>query len=286
MDSDTDAASESGRSQAGPGLGSRSPCTEDRPLSSTKSESLELDPAVLYAAHCRRDARMDGRFFTGVTTTGVFCRPVCPAPAPKPAHCRYFLSAAAARTAGFRPCLRCRPEAAPGTAAWRGSEATVSRALRLIEGGALDGDGNVEALAAKLGVGSRHLRRLFELHLGATPRDVAILRRVLFAKQLLDETALPILAFLARWQALPGIGPWTAQLVAMRVLREPDALPASDLGLRQAITPKGEAPRPAAEVERMLDPGRPFRAYAAIRLWSQGAELDLGRPSEAGREPA
>lgn len=520
---------------------------------------------------------MDGRFFTAVTTTGVFCRPVCPAPAPKPAHCRYFRSAAAAQTAGFRPCLRCRPEAAPGTAAWRGSEATVSRALRLIEGGALDGDGNVEDLAAKLGIGARHLRRLFDLHLGATPRDVAILRRVLFAKQLLDETALPILAiaesagfgslrrfnatmkavygrpptalraarpaqkarraaaasasratrsdpgagwsrgrapgaasveaerspaqapplvlslayrapfawdallaFLARralpgveqvengtyrrtlrtaagpagiavaheparerlrvevriaspggllelrerlrrlfdldadpraidpvvarvamlradvrrrpglrvpgacdgfetavrailgqqisvagattlagriarefgealpaplaptpglerlfptaerlaaaelerlgvigaravairglaqavvrdpglvepgagldamlerWQALPGIGPWTAQLVAMRVLREPDALPASDLGLRQAITPEGEAPRQAAEVERLLEPGRPYRAYAAIRLWSQGAELDAERPSEGGRAP-
>ncbi|MBK7949046.1 MAG: DNA-3-methyladenine glycosylase 2 family protein [Deltaproteobacteria bacterium] len=507
---------------------------------------------------------MDGRFFTGVTTTGVFCRPICPAPAPKPANCRYFRSAAAARTAGFRPCLRCRPEAAPGTAAWRGSEATVSRALRLIEGGALDGDGDVESLAAKLGVGARHLRRLFELHLGATPRDVAILRRVLFAKQLLDETTLPILAvaesagfgsvrrfnatmkavygrpptalraarptrptrptrparpvqrarravaasaeaerapsshaatplvlslayrppfawdvllaFLARralpgveavvdgtyrrtlrtaagpagiavghdperarlqvevriaspagllelrerlrrlfdldadpraidpvvarvsmlradvrrrpglrvpgaadgfetavrailgqqisvagattlagriaqefgerlpaqlvpgpglerlfptadrlaeaelerlgvigaraaairglaravlrdpsmvepgaalgtqlerWQALPGIGPWTAQLLAMRVLREPDALPASDLGLRQAITPKGDSPRPAAEVERLLEPGRPYRAYAAIRLWSQGAELEAEPDSAA-----
>lgn len=505
---------------------------------------------------------MDGRFFTGVTTTGVFCRPICPAPTPKPANCRYFRSAAAARTAGFRPCLRCRPEAAPGTAAWRGSEATVSRALRLIEGGVLDGEGDVESLAAKLGVGARHLRRLFELHLGATPRDVAILRRVLFAKQLLDETTLPILAvaesagfgsvrrfnatmkavygrpptalraarpalparpvqrarravaasaeagrapssdaamplvlslayrppfawdvllaFLARralpgveavvdgtyrrtlrtaagpagiavghdperarlrvevriaspagllelrerlrrlfdldadpraidpvvarvpmlradvrrrpglrvpgacdgfetavrvilgqqisvagattlagriaaalgdplpaqlvpgpglerlfptadrlaeaelerlgviraraaairglaqavardpdmiepgaapekrlerWQALPGIGPWTAQLVAMRVLREPDALPASDLGLRQAITPKGATPRPAAEVERLLEPGRPYRAYAALRLWSQGAELDATHDAAREVEP-
>jgi AraC family transcriptional regulator of adaptative response / DNA-3-methyladenine glycosylase II len=470
---------------------------------------------------------MDGRFFTGVTTTRVFCRPICPAPTPKAANCRYFRSAAAAQAAGFRPCLRCRPEAAPGTAAWRGSEATVSRALRLIESGALDGEGNVEALASRLGIGSRHLRRLFDLHLGATPRDVASLRRVLFAKQLIDETSLsmtliaqsagfgsvrrfnacirqvygrspcalrppthaqkdaqaggalalslpyrapfdwqamlaflerraipgvervdgetyrrtlrtragpaairvhheparerlrvevrvaspagllelrerlrrlfdldadprafdaavarisrlrgaverrpgqrvpgacdgfetvvrailgqqisvagattlagriaaslgealpahlqldegldrlfptadrladaaleplgvigaranairavakavvldpglvepgtPLEAMLERWEALPGIGPWTAQLVAMRVLREPDALPASDLGLRQAITPLGEAPRPAAEVERLVEASRPYRAYAAIRLWSQGA---------------
>ncbi|MEZ4331126.1 MAG: AlkA N-terminal domain-containing protein [Myxococcota bacterium] len=138
----------------------------------------------------RRDGRYDGRFFTGVTTTGIFCRPVCPAPTPKLVHCRFFPSAAAAQAAGFRPCLRCRPEAAPGTAAWRGSAATVSRALRLIESGALDGAGDVEALAMRLGIGARHLRRLFEAHLGATPRDVAQLRRVLFAKQLLDETRL------------------------------------------------------------------------------------------------
>jgi len=481
----------------------------------------ELDPASCHAALSRRDARFDGRFFTGVTTTRIFCRPICPAPAPRAAHCRFFPSAAAAQAAGFRPCLRCRPEAAPGTAAWRGSAASVSRALRLIEKGALDGEGGVDALAAKLGMGARHLRRLFELHLGATPRDVARLRRVLFAKQLLDETALPmaevaasagfgslrrfnaclsevygrppsalrgrpraaaagpavvlslpyrppfdwdaLLTFftrraiagvervdgrtyqrtvrtaagpaavavsddperrrlrvavrmvssagllelrtrlrqlfdldadlaaidaalvrsellradvrarpgmrvpgacdgfetavrgilgqqisvaaastlagriaerfgdplpdplqldpaltrlfptpaqlaevplesvgviraradairglakaviddpslvdpgagleadLLRWQALPGVGPWTAQLVAMRVLREPDALPAGDLGLRKAITPPGASPRSAAELESLLEDCRPYRAYAAVRLWA------------------
>src|SRR5579864_2720376 len=150
-----------------------------------------MDVAVFERARLARDARFDGRFFTGVTSTGIYCRPVCPAPAPKPAHVRYFLSAAAAAAAGFRPCLRCRPEASPGTPAWLGSSSTVSRALRLIGEGALD-DGGVERIAERLGIGSRHLRRLFLRHLGATPVAVAQTRRVHFAKKLIDETDLPM----------------------------------------------------------------------------------------------
>lgn len=137
-----------------------------------------------------RDARFDGRFFIGVTSTGIYCRPVCPAPSPKEEHVRYFPSAAAAAAAGFRPCLRCRPEASPGTPAWLGATTTVSRALRLIGEGALDENG-VEELATNLGIGSRHLRRLFLQHLGATPVEVAQTRRLHFAKQLIDETRLP-----------------------------------------------------------------------------------------------
>jgi AraC family transcriptional regulator of adaptative response / DNA-3-methyladenine glycosylase II len=136
--------------------------------------------------------RFDGRFFVGVISTGIFCRPICPAPTPKARNCTYWRSAAAAQQAGFRPCLRCRPEAAPGTPAWRGTAASVSRALRLIEAGALDQGGSVDALAERLGIGPRHLRRLFEQHLGTTPRAVAKMRRVLFAKQLIDETDLPM----------------------------------------------------------------------------------------------
>lgn len=149
-----------------------------------------LDPERCYRAICLRDARFDGRFFTGVKTTGVFCRPVCPAPVPKKINCTFWLSAAAAQAAGFRPCLRCRPETAPGTPAWRGTAASVSRAMRLIEAGALDRGGSVDDLAERLGIGSRHLRRLFDRHLGATPRAVAKMRRTLFAKQLIDETNL------------------------------------------------------------------------------------------------
>ena len=121
----------------------------------------------------------------------VYCRSICPAPTAKEKNVRYFATAAAAAEAGFRPCLRCRPESSPGTPAWLGTSNTVSRALRLIGEGGLE-DGGVEVLAARLGVGSRHLRRLFLKHLGATPIAVAHTRRLHFAKKLIDETALPM----------------------------------------------------------------------------------------------
>lgn len=152
-----------------------------------------LDPELCYRALLTRDARFDGRLFVGVTSTGIYCRPVCPARTPRADRCRFFPSAAAAQVAGFRPCLRCRPETAPDQGAWRGTSNTVSRGLALIAAGALDGDeGNVERLAERLGVGERHLRRLFEQHLGASPIAVAQTRRVLFAKQLIHETRLPL----------------------------------------------------------------------------------------------
>ena len=151
---------------------------------------MTLDPDACYRAIRTRDARFDGRFFTAVRTTGIFCRPICPA-LPKARNCLFFPSAAAAQEAGYRPCLRCRPEVAPGTPAWLGTCATVSRAQRLIADGALD-HGGVDDLAVRLGVGARHLRRLFLKHLGASPQAVAHSRRLLFAKQLIDETQLPM----------------------------------------------------------------------------------------------
>ncbi|BDC51410.1 AraC family transcriptional regulator [Bryobacterales bacterium F-183] len=150
-----------------------------------------LDADSCYRAIETKDARFDGQFFTGVRTTGIYCRPVCPARAPKRENCNFYPSSAAAQEAGFRPCLRCRPEVSPGLPAWIGTSATVTRALRLIDNGALD-DNSVEDLAAKLGVGDRHLRRLFLDHLGATPVAVALNRRILFAKKLLTETTLPV----------------------------------------------------------------------------------------------
>jgi AraC family transcriptional regulator of adaptative response / DNA-3-methyladenine glycosylase II len=150
---------------------------------------MDLDRRACDRARRSRDARFDGRFFIAVTTTGIYCRPICPARAAKDENIRYFPTAAAAEAAGFRPCLRCRPEASPGTPAWLGTSAVVSRALRLIGEGALDGEG-VERLAERLGVTGRHLRRLFRKHLGATPLEVALTRRVHFAKKLLDETTL------------------------------------------------------------------------------------------------
>jgi AraC family transcriptional regulator of adaptative response / DNA-3-methyladenine glycosylase II len=150
-----------------------------------------LDRTTYYRAFETHDARFDGRVFVGVTSTGIYCRPICPARVPKFANCRFFASAAAAQEAGFRPCLRCRPEIAPDLAFWRGTANTVSRALALIAEGALDGEhADVERLAERLGVGGRQLRRLFQRHLGASPIAVAQTRRVLFAKQLLHDTRL------------------------------------------------------------------------------------------------
>ena len=154
---------------------------------------MELNDAICERARLARDARFDGRFYTGVVTTGVYCRPICPVRQPHAKNVRYFPSAAAAAEAGFRPCLRCRPEASPGTPAWLGTQTTVSRALRLIAAGALD-DGDVDALAERLGIGARHLARLFNRHLGAPPRAVAGTRRLLFAKKLIDETDMAMAA--------------------------------------------------------------------------------------------
>jgi AraC family transcriptional regulator, regulatory protein of adaptative response / DNA-3-methyladenine glycosylase II len=155
------------------------------------SKYMELDWQVCSRARLSRDARFDGKFFIGVRTSGVYCRPICPAPTANEKNCRYFPTAAAAAEAGFRPCLRCRPECSPGTPAWLGTPNTVSRALRLISESGLE-DGGVEVLAERLGVGSRHLRRLFLQHLGATPLAVAQTRRLHFAKKLIDETSLPM----------------------------------------------------------------------------------------------
>jgi len=144
---------------------------------------------IFERARLSRDARFDGRFFIGVKTTGIYCRPICPANAPKSENVVYYRTAAAASEAGFRPCLRCRPECAPGTPAWAGTSTTVHRGLRLIAQGALD-DGNLEHLANRLGVTSRHLRRLFSKHLGASPLAVAHTQRLHFAKNLIDQTSL------------------------------------------------------------------------------------------------
>ena len=152
---------------------------------------MDLDDDACYRAIQTRDARFDGRLFIGVKTTGIYCRPICPARTPKRENVTFHPTAAAAQEAGFRPCLRCRPETSPDLGAWRGTSNTVTRALTLIEAGALD-EADVDALAARLGVGERQLRRLFRQHLGASPIAVAQTRRVLLAKQLIHETRLPM----------------------------------------------------------------------------------------------
>jgi AraC family transcriptional regulator, regulatory protein of adaptative response / DNA-3-methyladenine glycosylase II len=152
---------------------------------------MDMDRTACYRAISTRDARFDGRLFVAVKTTGIYCRPICPARTPKFENVSFYPSAAGAQEAGFRPCLRCRPETSPDLAFWRGTSNTVSRALALIEAGGLD-EADVEGLANRLGVGARQLRRLFHKHVGASPIAVAQTRRVLLAKQLIHETSLPM----------------------------------------------------------------------------------------------
>jgi AraC family transcriptional regulator, regulatory protein of adaptative response / DNA-3-methyladenine glycosylase II len=132
-----------------------------------------LDHDHCYAISSAKDARYDGLFFIGVKTTGIYCRPICPARTPKSSNVIFYPSAAAAQEAGFRPCLRCRPETAPDTPAWKGTSATIGRALRLIEEGGLD-DNGVEHLAMRLGLGDRQLRRLFLADSGCANEACAV----------------------------------------------------------------------------------------------------------------
>jgi len=151
---------------------------------------VEIGDDVLARAFRSRDRRFEGRFVAAVATTGVYCRPGCPAPLPKEGHVRFFPTPAAAEVAGFRACRRCRPDAVAGVPFLLGTGTTVSRALRLICGEAPNG--GIERLADRLGVGSRHLRRLFEEHLGTSPLAVLRTHRAHFARRLLDETRLPV----------------------------------------------------------------------------------------------
>ena len=150
-----------------------------------------LDIDACYAAVQARDARCDGLFFTAVKTTRIYCRPICPARTPLRRNVAFYATAALAQQHGFRPCLRCRPESAPDSPAWAGSVATVNRALRLIDEGVLV-EAGVEALAERLGVTGRHLRRLFVAHLGVGPLAVEGARRLHLAKALLHQTRLPV----------------------------------------------------------------------------------------------
>ncbi len=225
-----------------------------------------LDQEACYKAVLTRDVRFDGRFFGCVKTTGIYCRPICPARTPRRENMIFVLTAAAAEEAGFRACLRCRPETAPDMGAWRGTSNTVSRALALIEAGALD-EGDVDALAGRLGVGERQLRRLFKQHLGASPVSVAQTRRVLLAKALIHETDLSM-AQVAHASGFGSVRRFNETFQAL-YRRAPSAL-------------RRRAERPSAEGVRLSLPWRPpydweamFAALAARgdrvegRTWSR-----------------
>jgi methylphosphotriester-DNA--protein-cysteine methyltransferase len=147
--------------------------------------------AVWRAAHERRDAQFDGVFFICVKTTGIYCRPICPARMPKPENVSFAATAAQARAEGYRACLRCRPDAAPQSPAWNGTLAVVQRAIRLIEGGTLDSE-SLDVFAERFGLGTRHFRRLFVLHSGQTPRAFAQTVRVHKARQLLADSRVSL----------------------------------------------------------------------------------------------
>lgn len=208
-------------------------------------------------ARAAKDPRFDGLFFTAVRSTRIYCRPVCPAPTPKQSNVSYFATAAAAANAGYRPCLRCRPELSPG-ASW-GGENTVQRALSRIADGALE-EGSVETLAKEVGVSGRQLRRLFLQHSGATPIAVHTTRRLLLAKQLLTETTLPVtqVAFASGFQSVRrfnaaftegcGMAP-----TAIRRLRT--APPVGALKLRLAYRPPMDFPLMLSFFAKRVMPG-------------------------------
>ena len=152
---------------------------------------MTLDPDACYRALAAHDARFDGRFYVGVSSTGIYCRPICNVRMPRRENCLFFPSAAAAEVAGYRPCLRCRPELAPGHASVDAAERLARGAVNLIENGVMD-DGGIEALAARVGVTGRHLRRIFEAEYGVSPVEYAQTQRLLLAKRLLTDTTLPV----------------------------------------------------------------------------------------------
>jgi len=150
-----------------------------------------LNTDVCRKARLSRDPRFDGKFFTAVKTTGIYCRTICPVSPPKEINVEYYTSAIECANAGFRPCLRCRPDSAPTSQAWKGVNATLDRAIKLIEEGALQ-SASLTELADRLGISDRYLRKLFKQHLGTSPKSYALYQQCLFAKQLLHQTHLPI----------------------------------------------------------------------------------------------
>ena len=168
------------------------PATKASPAPAIEPDTGDLpDPELCHQARLARDPRFDGEFFLAVRTTGIYCRPICPARAPAEKNVRYYRSSAQAARDGYRPCLRCRPESAPGSPAWQGTATTVQRALQLIQQGALN-EGKLADLAARLGIGERYLRKLFERKLGVSPQAIALNQRLLFARKLLAETSMSV----------------------------------------------------------------------------------------------
>lgn len=247
---------------------------------------------IFYQAVLARDYRFDGKFFVAVKTTGVYCRPICPA-RPKRDNVEFFKTAQASEKAGYRPCLRCRPESAPGSPAWNGKHATIERALKLIAQGALE-QHTEDAFADRLGITARHLRRLFEKELGQTPKQLHDNSRLNFARKLIMETHLPIteIAFSAGFQSVRRFN----DAVKKRFHRPPSAL----RFLRKNVQPPpliqlSLAYRPPFDWDRLLDYYRRHRivgvetvesrTYARVFKLDETNTTGFFRVSSRGRKP-
>jgi AraC family transcriptional regulator of adaptative response / DNA-3-methyladenine glycosylase II len=215
---------------------------------------VQWHPDEFEQARQARDPHFDGRVYVGVLSTGIYCRPICAARIPRKENIRLYESAAAAAEAGFRPCLRCRPESAPGTPAWIGSSHTVSRALQLIARGTLD-DGGVPALAAALNIGARQLSRLFRQHLGVSVLAVANTQRLHFAKKLIDETRLPMasICFAAGFSSVRRFNAIFQQVYG----RAPSAL-------RKGTEPVSDAQSASSDIVLRLNYRPPFNWRAML----------------------
>jgi len=223
-----------------------------------------LDHQACYEAIQRRDARFDGRFYTGVTSTGIFCRPSCPARTPQSRNVTFFAHAAAASTAGFRPCRRCRPELAPGHPEWNRRADLTGKALVLIEQGVVDTEG-VAGLASQLGVSERHLRRELNAVVGTGPTQLARSRRLWLARLLLDQTNLAVtdVAFASGFSSVRQFNDAFKQAFAAtpsELRRRPDTAAAGATELTLTLSCRGPARWP--DLHRFLTP----RAIAGVEL--------------------
>ena len=242
---------------------------------------MSLEPEQCYQAILSGDQRFDGRFFTGIVTTGIYCRPICPVRPARPENMRFFGTAAAAEESGFRPCRRCRPETSAGTPTWwLGGSALVSRALQLINEGAFDSAG-VEGLARRLGISPRQLRRLFVEHLGASPAAVARARRVHFVRRLIDETDLSMaeIAFSAGFSSIRSFN----HAVRKTFGRTPSELRARDRrrgSVADGLTVR-LAYRPPLDWDAIVDFLAP-RAIPGVEAISDGYERTVEIDGEPG----
>ena len=206
----------------------------------SQEQISEVDRVSYQRARLARDARFDGQFFTAVKTTGIYCRSICPASPPLEKNVDYYLSAIAAAQAGFRPCLRCRPDSAPHSNAWLGSQTTFQRALMLLAQAEPENN-SISKLACRLGISDRYLRELFTTHIGVSPKKYLIYQQCLFAKQLLHETALPVtqIAFAAGFNSVRRFNEAMQQQLSLTPtqIRKSDRRVASKLNLKLFYRP-------------------------------------------------